>query len=769
MSSNNLSKSNGWAQVITKLPSLQTFDLTECNLPPVIPSSLLHLNHSSSLEAIFISHNNLTGSSIYPWLFNISSNLIDLDLSFNLLEGSIPDAFEQMVSLRSLSLSWNEFDNGIPKFFGNMCRIDMFDFNSNKLKGQFSEYIQNLSCGCAKNSIEELYLARNQIVGSMPDLSRFSSLVALDLSQNRLNGTITKSIGQLFNLLHLNLRENSLEGVISEAFFSNLSNLYLLQLGGNSLTLDFSHDWVPPFQLNSIGLSSCKMGPHFPKWLRTQSGISILDISNAGISDTVPDWFWDISSGLRQLNISHNQIKGKLPQLSLGFDSYGGPGIDVSSNHFEGPIPPLPSHAYFLNLAKNKFSGSISFLCSFSGHNLVYLDLSSNLLSGNLPDCWMQLDSLAILILANNNFSGKVPDSMSFLYNIETLSLYDNKLTGELPSFLKNFSRLRHMDFGRNELSGEIPTWIGASLPNLVIISLQSNKFHGSIPSQLCHLAHIQILDLSLNSLSGTIPKCFKNFTAMAQERSSNPTIAFSYNSSSLVYPYTNYSYYANAILTWKGSEYEYKTTLGLVKSLDLSSNQFSGAFPEEITDLVGLIALNLSRNNLTGHISPKIGQLKSLDFLDLSRNKFFGEIPSSLSQLNRLGVMDLSYNNLSGKIPSGTQLQSFNASVYAGNRELCGLPLPNMCPGEEPAQGPVITRGTEDASIAEEEDQIITLGFYVSMIVGFIAAFWVVCGTLMLNSSWRYAYFSFLTSIKDWFYVKAAVNIAKLKRRLRN
>ncbi|KAJ4718554.1 putative Leucine-rich receptor-like kinase family protein [Melia azedarach] len=751
---------------IGNLTRLKYLDLSFNNLFSV--GSLEWLFHlsllSSSLQNIDISRNNLTTASIYPWLFNISSNLNDLALSFNLLQGSIPDAFRQMMSLRSLSLSGNEFEDGIPKFFANMCSVDFFDISFNKFEGQLSEYIQNLSCGCIKNSLEQLYLDHNQITGSMPHLSRFSSLTDLSLSQNRLNGTIVNSIGQLLNLQHLDLRENSLEGVISEALFSNLSNLWYLQLGGNSLILDFSHDWVPSFQLNIVDLSSCKMGPHFPNWLRTQSKILELDISNAGISDTVPDWFWDILPGLVDLNISHNQIRGKLPNLSLRFDSYRGPGIDISSNHFEGPVPPLPSNASYLNLAKNNFSGSISFLCSISGHKLVYLDLSSNLLSGNLPDCWMQLDSLAILILANNSFSGKIPDSISFLHNIETLSLYDNSLTGELPLFLKNFSRLKNMDFGRNELSGEISAWMGESLPNLVILSLQSNKFHGSVPFQLCHLAHVQILDLSLNSLSGTIPKCFKNFTAMAQERSSNPTITFHYKTD-----LQSHSYSDNAVLTWKGNRYEYKTTLGLVKSLDLSSNQFSGAFPEEIMDLVGLIALNLSRNNLTGHISPKIGQLNSLDFLDLSRNKFFGEIPTSLSQLNRLSVMDLSYNNLSGKIPSGTQLQSFNASVYAGNRELCGLPLPNKCPGEEPTPGPVITRGAEDASIPEEEDQIITLGFYVSLIVGFIAAFWVVCGTLMLNSSWRYAYFSFLIGIKDWFYVKAAVNIAKLKRRLRS
>ena len=123
--------------------------------------------------------------------------------------------------------------------------------------------------------------------------------------------------------------------------------------------------------------------------------------------------------------------------------------------------------------------------------------------------------------------------------------------------------------------------------------------------------------------------------------------------------------------------------------------------------DLVGLVALNLSRNHLTGQNSPKIGQLKSLDFLDLSRNQLVGGIPSSLSQLSVLSVMDSSYNNLSGKIPTGTQLQSFNGSVYAGNPELCGLPLPTKCRDEESAPGPGMTEGRDDADTSEDDMKI--------------------------------------------------------------
>ena len=53
--------------------------------------------------------------------------------------------------------------------------------------------------------------------------------------------------------------------------------------------------------------------------------------------------------------------------------------------------------------------------------------------------------------------------------------------------------------------------------------------------------------------------------------------------------------------------------------------------------------------------------------------------------ELSFLNHLDLLYNHLSGKIPSSTQLQSFEASDFAGNPALCGLPLSQKCwPGEQ-------------------------------------------------------------------------------------
>ena len=83
----------------------------------------------------------------------------------------------------------------------------------------------------------------------------------------------------------------------------------------------------------------------------------------------------------------------------------------------------------------------------------------------------------------------------------------------------------------------------------------------------------------------------------------------------------SNFSYFDRALVKWKRREFEYKNTLGLVKSIDLSSNKLSGEIPKEVIDLLELVSLNLSRNNLTGLIFVRIGQLKSLKVFDLSQN----------------------------------------------------------------------------------------------------------------------------------------------------
>ncbi|CAN6566407.1 unnamed protein product [Malus baccata var. baccata] len=810
LSSNNLNNVYGWLEAINKLPKLTNLILSHCVLPsPLIHSStIFNINSSKSLVHVDLSYNQFTSPSIFFWLSNYNASLVRLDLShnqlvgliphvfgntsslayldlsYNQLTGSIPNVFGSMSSLAYLDLSYNQLNGSIPDVFGNMsflvllrlsdnqieggiqpsfsrlCNLQVLDLSNNILSGRLSWLVQILMSTCHdQNSLETLILSDNHLSGSIPNLTNFSLLKNLYLSENQLSGTIPESIGHMSKLEIISLEMNALEGVVSESHFYNLSRLLGLGLSSNSLALSFNSNWIPPFQLININLRSCMLGPHFPKWLQTQKSYLSLDISNAGISDILPSWFWDglpHNHWIDNIDLSSNRIRGIIPNSRFEFLSGAPPHVNLSWNQLEGPIPSFLSTVSSLDVSNNKLSELSSFLCPVKVSNLDYLDLSSNNLYGQLPDCWMHFGKLMFLDLGDNALFGKIPTTMSSLFSIETLKLNGNGFVGELPSSLKNCTSLIVFDVGENNLSGLIPEWLGVGPQNLTILVLRSNHFYGGIPLHLCNLKHIQILDLSINYFSGSIPKCFNNLTNLAEIGNSRLTINHEYgisivnvNGESIQRGF----YVDEQSLMWKGIMSKYRSFLGLVKCIHLSSNRLTGEIPNEITDLVGLVSLNLSRNNLTGQITPEIGKLASLQSLDLSRNQIYGRIPVSLLQIYGLGFLDLSYNNLFGKIPMGTQLQNYDPSCFAGNPQLCGIPLQQLCPEEtSPKEQPVFR------DQVEEKDEFITLGFYVSLALGFAIGFWGVCGSLIFIRSWRYTYYKFLNYVYDWLYVRVAL-----------
>ncbi|GMN34587.1 hypothetical protein TIFTF001_044921 [Ficus carica] len=126
---------------------------------------------------------------------------------------------------------------------------------------------------------------------------------------------------------------------------------------------------------------SCKLvAPyHFPNWLKNQRMLSHLDISDLGISDSIPSWFQNLTSNnMYYLNLSNNQIHAMSPiSLSMGVLSV----LDLSSNNLLGILPRIQAESMaFLSLSNNQFSGSITPLCNFSLSSfvIVHLDLSNN-------------------------------------------------------------------------------------------------------------------------------------------------------------------------------------------------------------------------------------------------------------------------------------------------------------------------------------------------------------------------------------------------------
>ncbi|GKB70522.1 leucine-rich repeat-containing protein [Tanacetum coccineum] len=252
-------------------------------------------------------------------------------------------------------------------------------------------------------------------------------------------------------------------------------------------------------------------------------------------------------------------------------------------------------------------------------------------------------------------------------------------------------------------------------MSRLYALSLKSNNLFGTIPSQICQLKSLQILDLSFNNLHGTIPQCVNNLTSMVQKgflEQNKHHYNMIVNYSNIGYSdFVDNNYIDHLLIEWQGKVNEFSSILGLLKAIDLSSNNLTGQIPNEVTNLHGLLLLDLSNNSLVGEIPRNIGHMTELLTLNLSRNMFSGEIPPTMSDMTLLNNLDLSFNDLSGRIPLGTQLQTFNASRYIGNPGLCGRPLPNKCPGDEDLGVPPVGESDGDGESTDELQRWFYIG----------------------------------------------------------
>ncbi|XP_015074283.1 protein NSP-INTERACTING KINASE 2-like [Solanum pennellii] len=112
-----------------------------------------------------------------------------------------------------------------------------------------------------------------------------------------------------------------------------------------------------------------------------------------------------------------------------------------------------------------------------------------------------------------------------------------------------------------------------------------------------------------------------------------------------------------------------------------LQSNNISGSIPMELGMLKKLKTIDLSDNKLTGEIPASLAQLKNLQYLRLNNNSLSGAIPLDLANMTQLSLMDLSFNNLSSPVPR-LLAKTFNV---LGNPMICATGKEKECNGTTP------------------------------------------------------------------------------------
>uniref|UniRef100_A0A9I9CEH2 Leucine-rich repeat-containing N-terminal plant-type domain-containing protein n=1 Tax=Cucumis melo TaxID=3656 RepID=A0A9I9CEH2_CUCME len=786
---NLISVERNWMHTINGLSSLLELHLSNCGILS-FDTSIAFLN-LTSLRVLDLS-SNLINSSIPLWLSNLTS-LSTLDLNGNIFRGTIPSNFVKLKNLQVLELTGNSLSNDIgdhtpPIFSQNLCKLRFLHLGYNHYDFKLGTFLDSFS-NCSRNRLESLDLVGNKIVGEIPNsLGTFKNLRFLNLSDNFLWGSLPNSIGNLSLLEHLHVSSNVLNGTIplsfgqlsklvyyedygnswnttiTEVHLMNLTELKILQVWTKSIqtfVFNITYDWIPPFSLKILFLENCLIRSQFPIWLRTQTQLTEIVLSNVGIFGSLPnEWISKVSSQVIRLDLSYNLFNLKLSHIFTSHqknDSGENDSIiplrypnlrhlDLRNNQLLGTIPltindSMPN-LYRLDLSENNLHGTIPSSIKTMNH-LEVLSMSHNRLSGKLFDDWSRLKSLLVVDLANNNLHGKIPTTIGLLTSLNKLMLNNNNLHGEIPNSLQNCSLLTSLDLSENIfLTGNLPSWLGVAVPKLQLLNLRSNHFSGTIPRQWCNLSAICVLDLSNNHLDGKLPNCLHNWKFFVQDYYRDGLRSYQTNSGAY------YSYDENTRLVMKGMESEYNTILDSVLTIDLSRNKLTGEIPKEITNLVQLDTLNLSNNNFVGIIPENIGAMKKLETLDLSYNNLSGRIPASLASLNFLTHLNMSFNNLTGKIPIGNQLQTLeDPSIYEGNPSLCGPPLQIKCAGDESSNNVLVSTSEEEKEDGNEND-LEMVGFYISMAIGFPVGINILFFTIFTNEARRIFYFGFVDDV---------------------
>ncbi|KAE8801995.1 LRR receptor-like serine/threonine-protein kinase GSO1 [Hordeum vulgare] len=418
------------ANISSMFPKLEFLDVSRNNMSGAVPSSLCNIG---SMESMDLSNNNFTGK-VPSCLFTDFSALNILKLSNNNLRGLILDGASNLSVMSAIYLDNNKFEGTFPRNLSGNVKI--MDLHDNKMSGELDTSLWDLP------RLEALSLARNSLSGDIhPEICKLTSLQLLDLSDNYFTGCIPNCSVTL-SLYYLDISGNLLSG-FPNAFF-NSSFITALDISRNQFTGNL--EWTQYLsEISLLLLGSNKFEGRISSNLCRLQHLSIIDISHNRLSGTVPPCIGSIP-----FEEDKNYIivwPGTSGYFGGGFDVFDD--TDYSSFSFSSGYD-LGSFTF--TTKGNPYTYGRNFFMSMSG-----MDLSANMLSGEIPKEIGNLSHIKSLNLSNNFFTGSIPETFANLSEIESLDLSKNRLTGSIPLQITRISSLEVFSVAYNDLSGCLP------------------------------------------------------------------------------------------------------------------------------------------------------------------------------------------------------------------------------------------------------------------------------------------------------------------------
>ncbi|XP_031113020.1 systemin receptor SR160-like [Ipomoea triloba] len=277
-----------------------------------IPDSL---SNCSQLESLDLSFNYLKGK--IPSSLGSLLKLKDLMIWFNQLEGEIPLELRYLQSLESLILDFNQLSGSIPESLSNCTNLKWISLSDNLLSGAIPTSLGRLS------DLTILELANNSLSGSIPgELGNCSSLLWLDLNTNFLNGSIPPALfkqsakislphaSQLFRYIwHDKVEQYHSVSII---IFNHNGSMFFLNLSYNKLGGSIPKELGSMHYLSILNLGHNDLSGPIPQELGGLQNVEDLDLSDNRLNGSIPQTLINLTS-LSVIDLSNNQLSGMIP------------------------------------------------------------------------------------------------------------------------------------------------------------------------------------------------------------------------------------------------------------------------------------------------------------------------------------------------------------------------------------------------------------------------------------------------------------------------
>ncbi|XP_061373133.1 putative leucine-rich repeat receptor-like serine/threonine-protein kinase At2g24130 [Gastrolobium bilobum] len=259
----------------------------------------------SSLRTLLLQENQIFGS--IPHSIANLSRLSILNLTSNLLNGTISSETCRLPNLEQLLLSYNLLKTSIPEAFGKCQHLGLLDLSHNEFSGRIPESLGNLV------RLNSLFLNNNLLSGTIPPtLGRCTNLYKLDLSYNRLTGSIPLELSGLHELrIFINVSHNHLEGPLPIEL-SKLEKVQEMDLSSNHLTGSIFPQIAGCIAVSMINFSNNSLQGELPESLGDLKNLESLDVSRNQLSGLIPATLGKIDT-LTFLNLSFNNLEGMVP------------------------------------------------------------------------------------------------------------------------------------------------------------------------------------------------------------------------------------------------------------------------------------------------------------------------------------------------------------------------------------------------------------------------------------------------------------------------